>query len=232
MRCREADDDLFLEGNSLHSRDRDKSDSLLHHHKPVGSGSDTQQSHANAVSTYACAEPGCELRFSSRSAAEQHYDCTHRCVCETCSDVFSDDRILRIHVEEEHSSLFSVMAESADMYECLVAACAKKFRTASGRRHHVINAHGFPHSFRFGHADTDAPPRRSGIACRHFLAEGGCKFGAACRFIHDKSGSVASASTMDGMDVDAALAVALGGLDMRAPDTISFGHRGRGRLPR
>ncbi|TDH01177.1 hypothetical protein EPR50_G00177880 [Perca flavescens] len=47
-------------------------------------------------------------------------------------------RLLDIHIQEWHDSLFTILAQRQDLYQCLVEGCGQKFRTSKHRKDHLI----------------------------------------------------------------------------------------------
>ncbi|XP_053306610.1 zinc finger protein 511 [Spea bombifrons] len=101
------------------------------------------------VSEFRCQTPGCSQLFGTLESYERHYNALHRNVCSACKRSFPSARLLDIHILEWHDSLFQVMAEKTNMYQCLVEGCAEKFKTGNERRDHLIETHLYPPDFRF-----------------------------------------------------------------------------------
>uniref|UniRef100_A0A3P9JY02 Zinc finger protein 511 n=1 Tax=Oryzias latipes TaxID=8090 RepID=A0A3P9JY02_ORYLA len=102
-----------------------------------------------SVSEFPCHISGCSALFSSLGEYEHHYNSLHRNVCSSCRRCLPSARLLDIHIQEWHDSLFAVLAQKQDMYLCLVEGCGQKFRTGKQRKDHLIRIHKYPPDFRF-----------------------------------------------------------------------------------
>ncbi|XP_070981442.1 zinc finger protein 511 isoform X2 [Oncorhynchus clarkii lewisi] len=96
---------------------------------------------------FRCYISGCSQVFSTVEDYEHHYNTLHRHVCSSCQRSLPSARLLDIHIQEWHDSLFSILAERQDM--CLVEGCGSKFRTREQRKDHVIKIHKYPSDFMF-----------------------------------------------------------------------------------
>ncbi|XP_075466415.1 zinc finger protein 511 isoform X1 [Ascaphus truei] len=101
------------------------------------------------VSEFRCQTAGCAQLFDTLDSYEHHYNTQHRNVCSSCKRSFPSARLLDIHLLEWHDSLFQVMAEKSNMYQCLVEGCLEKCRTSRQRKEHLIKTHLYPADFRF-----------------------------------------------------------------------------------
>ncbi|XP_018621523.1 zinc finger protein 511 isoform X1 [Scleropages formosus] len=101
------------------------------------------------VSEFRCHISGCHQLFNTLESYEQHYSSVHRHVCSSCRRHFPSNHLLDIHILEWHDSLFQIMAEKQNMYQCLVEGCSSKFKTNKERKDHLIKAHRYPPDFRF-----------------------------------------------------------------------------------
>ncbi|XP_051935504.1 zinc finger protein 511 [Hippocampus zosterae] len=111
-----------------------------------------------SVSEFACHISGCNAVHGTLEEYEHHYNSLHRHVCSICRRSLPTARLLDIHIQEWHDSLFIVLAQRQDMYRCLVEGCEHKFRTSALRKDHMIQIHKYPPDFRF-----DKPKREKGI---------------------------------------------------------------------
>ncbi|XP_074532285.1 zinc finger protein 511 [Halichoeres trimaculatus] len=102
-----------------------------------------------SVSEFACHISGCSTIFSTLEEYEHHYNSLHRHVCCSCRRSLPSARLLDIHIQEWHDSLFTILAQRQDMYDCLVEGCGLKFRTSLHRKEHLIRVHKYPPDFRF-----------------------------------------------------------------------------------
>ncbi|KAL0964163.1 hypothetical protein UPYG_G00320060 [Umbra pygmaea] len=101
---------------------------------------------------FRCHLSGCSQVFSSVECYEHHYNTLHRHVCSSCLRSLPSARLLDIHIQEWHDSLFSILAERQDMYQCLLDGCGLKFKSREQRKDHMIQIHKYPSDFRFDKA--------------------------------------------------------------------------------
>ncbi|XP_035462827.2 zinc finger protein 511 [Scophthalmus maximus] len=123
------------------------------------SGADDEP--ALSVSEFACHISGCSAVFSALEEYEHHYNSLHRHVCCSCRRSLPSARLLDIHIQEWHDSLFTVLAQRQDMYQCLVEGCGQKFRTSKHRKDHLIRIHKYPPDFRFDKTKKDRGTREA-----------------------------------------------------------------------
>ncbi|GAA6213848.1 zinc finger protein 511 [Lates japonicus] len=114
-----------------------------------------------SVSEFACHISGCSAVFSALEEYEHHYNSLHRHVCCSCRRSLPSARLLDIHIQEWHDSLFTILAQRQDMYQCLVEGCGQKFRTSKHRRDHLIRIHKYPPDFRFDKTKKDKGTRET-----------------------------------------------------------------------
>uniref|UniRef100_A0A665UIL4 Zinc finger protein 511 n=1 Tax=Echeneis naucrates TaxID=173247 RepID=A0A665UIL4_ECHNA len=107
-----------------------------------------------SVSEFACHIAGCSAVFNTLEEYEHHYNSLHRHVCCSCRRSLPSARLLDIHILEWHDSLFTILAQRQDMYQCLVEGCGQKFRTSKHRKDHLISIHKYPPDFRFDKTKT------------------------------------------------------------------------------
>ncbi|XP_033835633.1 zinc finger protein 511 [Periophthalmus magnuspinnatus] len=115
------------------------------------------------VSEFACHISGCTATFKTLQEYEHHYNSLHRHVCCTCRRSLPTARLLDIHIQEWHDSLFAVLAQKQDMYQCLVEGCGLKFRTIKDRKDHLIIIHKYPPDFRFDKIRRDNRDKRRAL---------------------------------------------------------------------
>ncbi|XP_025735954.1 zinc finger protein 511 isoform X2 [Callorhinus ursinus] len=72
---------------------------------------------------------------------------------------FPSVHLLDTHILEWHDSLFQILSERQDMYQCLVEGCTEKFKTGKDRKDHLVRRHLYPADFRF-----DKPKKSRGPA--------------------------------------------------------------------
>ncbi|KAG9468652.1 hypothetical protein GDO78_022261, partial [Eleutherodactylus coqui] len=104
------------------------------------------------VLQFPCPVADCMQLFDTLESYEHHYNALHRNVCSTCKRSFPSVRLLDIHIREWHDSLFTIMAENTNMFQCLVDGCLEKFKTSGERKKHLIRSHLYPFDFRFDKA--------------------------------------------------------------------------------
>lgn len=112
-----------------------------------------------SLSEFACHIFGCSAVFSTLEEYEHHYNSLHRHVCCSCRRSLPSARLLDIHIQEWHDSLFTILAQRQDMYQCLVEGCGQKFRTSKHRKDHLIRIHKYPPDFRFDKTKKDIGTR-------------------------------------------------------------------------
>ncbi|EPQ16064.1 Zinc finger protein 511, partial [Myotis brandtii] len=111
------------------------------------------------VPEFTCQMAGCCQVFDTLEDYEHHYHTLHRNVCSFCKRAFPSGHLLDIHILEWHDSLFQVLSERQDMYQCLVEGCTEKFKTSKDRKDHLVRHHLYPGDFRF-----DKPKKSKGPA--------------------------------------------------------------------
>lgn len=112
------------------------------------------------VSEFVCHISGCMATFKTVQEYEHHYNSLHSHVCCSCRRSLPTARLLDIHIQEWHDSLFAVLAQKQDMYQCLVEGCGQKFKTCKHRKDHLINIHKYPPDFRFDKIKKDKREKR------------------------------------------------------------------------
>ncbi|KAJ3610328.1 hypothetical protein NHX12_022421 [Muraenolepis orangiensis] len=132
-----------------------------------------------SVSEFGCHAWGCCQVFRSVEEYEHHYNSMHRQVCSSCRRAFPSARLLDVHIEEWHDSLFDILSQSQDMYQCLVEGCGLKFRTSKQRKDHLIQVHKYPPDFRFDQAKREprkaVKPQRKPSGSSVEMMEGVCE---------------------------------------------------------
>lgn len=68
-----------------------------------------------SVSEFACHITGCCAVLKTLEEYEHHYNSLHRHVCCSCRRSFPSARLLDIHIQEWHDSLFTLLAAKQDM---------------------------------------------------------------------------------------------------------------------
>ncbi|XP_058400327.1 zinc finger protein 511 [Diceros bicornis minor] len=101
------------------------------------------------VPEFTCQVAGCCQVFDALEDYEHHYHTLHRNVCSFCKRAFPSGHLLDVHILEWHDSLFQILSERQDMYQCLVEGCTEKFKTSKDRKDHLVNRHLYPVDFRF-----------------------------------------------------------------------------------
>ncbi|XP_053731107.1 zinc finger protein 511 [Synchiropus splendidus] len=108
------------------------------------------------VSEFGCHISGCSAVHSTLEEYEHHYNSLHRHVCSSCHRALPTARLLDIHIQEWHDSLFTILAQRQNMYQCLVEGCEDKFKTSVHRKDHLIRIHKYPPDFRFDKKKKDS----------------------------------------------------------------------------
>ncbi|XP_012663243.1 zinc finger protein 511 isoform X2 [Otolemur garnettii] len=111
------------------------------------------------VPEFTCQVAGCCEVFDALHDYEHHYHTLHGNVCSFCRRAFPSGHLLDAHILEWHDSLFQILSERQDMYQCLVEGCTEKFKTSKARKDHLVKLHLYPTDFRF-----DKPQKGRGPA--------------------------------------------------------------------
>ncbi|XP_061693051.1 zinc finger protein 511 [Syngnathoides biaculeatus] len=114
-----------------------------------------------SASEFACHISGCNVVHSTLEEYEHHYNSLHRNVCSICRRSLPTARLLDVHIQEWHDSVFMVLAQRQDMYQCLVEGCEHKFRTSTLRKDHLVRSHKYPPDFRFDKPKKEKGPRET-----------------------------------------------------------------------
>ncbi|KAG7513162.1 zinc finger protein 511 [Solea senegalensis] len=117
--------------------------------------SEAEDKSTPSISQFACHISGCSAVFSVLEEYEHHYNSLHRHVCCSCRRSLPSARLLDVHIQEWHDSLFTILAQTQDMYQCLVEGCGQKFRTNKDRKDHLVMIHKYPPDFRFDKPKKD-----------------------------------------------------------------------------
>ncbi|XP_008050875.1 zinc finger protein 511 [Carlito syrichta] len=111
------------------------------------------------VPAFACRVAGCCQVFDALDDYEHHYHTLHGNVCSFCKRAFPSGHLLDAHILEWHDSLFQILSQRQDMYQCLVEGCTEKFKTSKDRKDHMVRLHLYPTDFQF-----DKPKKNKGPA--------------------------------------------------------------------
>lgn len=200
--------DIFCRGDANRAAtDQSNVDSLSEAWRAMSAG---DGSSSRAV----CAVSGCGVTCVSVARLDAHYALRHDHQCNLCGSSFATSSWLRLHADEEHSSLFAELAARENAYVCLVDGCAARFNKPHARRQHLVDTHFFPSSFRFGREDSSAP-------CRYYHTRGGCRLGSSCLFQHE---GVTRTTAADDAEADE-LGNLVQQLVVGTTDSISFGRK-------
>ncbi|XP_073934103.1 zinc finger protein 511 isoform X3 [Castor canadensis] len=90
------------------------------------------------VPEFTCHVAGCCQVFAALEDYQHHYHVMHGNACSLCSRAFPSSHLLEAHILEWHDSLFQILAERQDMYQCLVVGCPEKFKTSQDRKDHML----------------------------------------------------------------------------------------------
>uniref|UniRef100_A0A2K6CYF8 Zinc finger protein 511 n=1 Tax=Macaca nemestrina TaxID=9545 RepID=A0A2K6CYF8_MACNE len=110
------------------------------------------------VPAFACQVAGCCQVFDALDDYEHHYHTLHGNVCSFCKRAFPSGHLLDAHILEWHDSLFQILSERQDMYQCLVEGCTEKFKTSRDRKDHLVRIHLYPVDFRFDKPKKNRSP--------------------------------------------------------------------------
>ncbi|KAK7804550.1 zinc finger protein 511 [Microtus ochrogaster] len=110
------------------------------------------------VPEFTCQVAGCCQVFAALEDYQHHYHMLHGNTCSLCSRAFPSGHLLDVHILEWHDSLFQILAQRQDMYQCLVEGCPEKFKTSQDRKDHMVRLHLYPADFRFDKPKTNRGP--------------------------------------------------------------------------
>uniref|UniRef100_F7ABA2 Zinc finger protein 511 n=1 Tax=Equus caballus TaxID=9796 RepID=F7ABA2_HORSE len=113
---------------------------------------------SSRVPEFTCQVAGCCQVFDALEDYEHHYHTLHRNVCSFCKRAFPSGHLLDIHILEWHDSLFQILSERQNMYQCLVEGCTEKFKTSKDRKDHLVRRHLYPADFRFDKPKKNMSP--------------------------------------------------------------------------
>jgi len=139
----EADDLFFDEGNA--ERELWAKQTALEK-KDIKNSDDTRTTESN---NFVCNVSHCRKTFNDASSFENHYHSVHKTFCESCSRAYPSYRLLELHILERHDSMFKLLAEKQNMYECFVEGCQRKFKSEKTRKMHLVDFHKYPKGFKF-----------------------------------------------------------------------------------
>lgn len=117
---------------------------------------DDDDNHANDGDTPLTASIECSLppclyvrpRFSNSEEYELHVLTLHSFICKECNKRFPSEKILEIHIDENHNPFFVIQREKGHkIYQCF--DCEKKCMDRKKRRLHMIDKHGYPKEYNF-----------------------------------------------------------------------------------
>lgn len=110
------------------------------------------------VPEFTCQVAGCCQVFAAIEDYQHHYHMMHGNTCSFCNRAFPSGHLLDVHILEWHDSLFQILAQRQDMYQCLVESCPEKFKTSQDRKDHMVRLHLYPADFRFDKPKTNRGP--------------------------------------------------------------------------
>lgn len=100
----------------------------------------------------------CNRAFCRFFDYEAHYELQHHYHCESCHNYWINERLLSIHVTEQHDPFFQLQKErEGELFHghiCFLTSCKKRFNSKKSRKRHMIDAHRFPSDFPFYFVDT------------------------------------------------------------------------------
>uniref|UniRef100_T1IL16 C2H2-type domain-containing protein n=1 Tax=Strigamia maritima TaxID=126957 RepID=T1IL16_STRMM len=99
--------------------------------------------------SYRCQVPGCSAVLTSQDSYNNHYNLTHKHVCNECHRIYPSAHLLDIHISEWHDAYFQLKSQKENSFHCLIETCVEVFATSKQRHKHLIQGHNFPSDFRF-----------------------------------------------------------------------------------
>jgi len=121
---------------------------------------------------FTCQVPGCKETFSQLHQSESHYNAVHRHSCAICRKSLPSPHLLEIHIQENHDSFFSILAERKPSFQCFLPTCSELSWNAQSRHDHAIKDHKFPPDFRFDNVKKRNGQRKGGKAKNSFDLSG------------------------------------------------------------
>ncbi|KAL4228449.1 hypothetical protein ACF0H5_011495 [Mactra antiquata] len=116
----------------------------------------------NKLQEFPCGIANCNQIFDTVVKYESHYNSSHRNVCQTCHRTLPSSYLLDIHILETHDSMFTLLAEKQNMYQCLLEDCNVKFKNTTTRRDHMIKIHKYPSNYRYDRSKYKSTPKKNG----------------------------------------------------------------------
>lgn len=108
----------------------------------------------STTSSITCNMPPCvAVTFNNYYDYESHIIQHHNHKCLQCQKRFPSTAILDIHIEENHSMLWTIRVERGDkVFKCF--ECTKLCLSAQKRRLHLIDKHNYPKQFHYNIINT------------------------------------------------------------------------------
>ncbi|OWB86659.1 binding protein [[Candida] boidinii] len=127
------------------------------------SSDDTISKHATSTpsptSSIKCTlTPKCireNITLSSQDQFEIHYLTNHSNICSVCHKRFPNERILELHIDENHNPFNALRISNGDtrIYKCFIPDCDKICSSHKKRRLHLIDKHNYPKNYLFSIVD-------------------------------------------------------------------------------
>lgn len=138
--------------------------------------------------SHACHYKYCRAKCASIGALSEHVLICHAYRCSSCHVDFPNERLLDMHVLENHDSLFAVRSDKSPGFMCFVSGCPSLFWNSKERKAHLLDTHKYPPSYFASGASTkqQTPKNHKQAICR-YNAQGHCRNGERCLFRHPLS---------------------------------------------
>jgi hypothetical protein len=76
-----------------------------------------------------------------------HYNLNHYFTCIECNIHLPSNKLLDLHISENHDFYFQVLSEKKEMFQCFIEGCNLKFKTKKERKIHLTTIHQINESF-------------------------------------------------------------------------------------
>ncbi|OWB64626.1 binding protein [[Candida] boidinii] len=93
--------------------------------------------------------------LSSQDQFEIHYLTNHSNICSICHKRFPNERILELHIDENHNPFndLRILKGDTKIYKCFIKNCDKICSSHKKRRLHLIDKHNYPKNYLFSIVD-------------------------------------------------------------------------------
>lgn len=94
------------------------------------------------------------VTFHSHTDYDMHFDTEHSHTCLECDKIFPCNKLLDIHITENHDPFAKIKLQRGDpIFACFDANCERVFKDHRKRRLHLIDKHNYPKDFIFSIID-------------------------------------------------------------------------------